>query len=65
VPDDVASTTMVATPADFHGTPWAARSTAPELGQHTREVLGELGRTDAEIASMLGAGAVFLPEDDS
>jgi crotonobetainyl-CoA:carnitine CoA-transferase CaiB-like acyl-CoA transferase len=33
---------MVATPADFHGTPWAPRSTAPELGEHTDEVLGEL-----------------------
>jgi crotonobetainyl-CoA:carnitine CoA-transferase CaiB-like acyl-CoA transferase len=33
---------MVATPADFHGTPWAPRSAAPELGQHTQEVLAEL-----------------------
>jgi crotonobetainyl-CoA:carnitine CoA-transferase CaiB-like acyl-CoA transferase len=33
---------MIATPADFHGTPWAARSTAPRLGEHTDEVLAEL-----------------------
>ena len=33
---------MVATPADFHGTPWAPRSTAPELGEHTAEILAEL-----------------------
>jgi crotonobetainyl-CoA:carnitine CoA-transferase CaiB-like acyl-CoA transferase len=33
---------MVATPADFHGTPWAPRCTAPELGEHTEEVLAEL-----------------------
>ncbi len=65
VPDDVATTTMVATPVDFHGTPWEARSTAPELGQHTLEVLAELGRTEAEIASMVATGVVFLPEDDS
>jgi crotonobetainyl-CoA:carnitine CoA-transferase CaiB-like acyl-CoA transferase len=31
-----------ATPVDFHGTPWAPRSIAPELGQHTEEVLAEL-----------------------
>jgi len=33
---------MVATPADFHGTPWAPRSPAPQLGQHTDEVLAEI-----------------------
>ena len=42
VPDGEASVSMVATPADFHGTPWAPRSAAPELGQHTDEVLAEL-----------------------
>ena len=42
VPDGSASVPMVATPADFHGTPWAPRSTAPELGQHTEEILAEL-----------------------
>jgi len=41
VPDGEASVPMVATPADFHGTPWAPRSTAPELGEHTEEVLAE------------------------
>jgi len=33
---------MIATPVDFHGTPWAPRSTARGLGQHTDEVLAEL-----------------------
>jgi crotonobetainyl-CoA:carnitine CoA-transferase CaiB-like acyl-CoA transferase len=42
VPDGQASVSMVATPADFHGTPWAPRSTAPGLGEHTEEVLAEL-----------------------
>ena len=42
VPDGESSVPMVATPADFHGTPWAARSTAPELGEHTAEILAEL-----------------------
>jgi len=42
VPDGQAAVSMVATPADFHGTPWAPRSTAPTLGQHTDEILAEL-----------------------
>jgi crotonobetainyl-CoA:carnitine CoA-transferase CaiB-like acyl-CoA transferase len=42
VPDGSSTTTMVATPVDFHGTPWAPRSIAPTLGQHTEEVLAEL-----------------------
>jgi crotonobetainyl-CoA:carnitine CoA-transferase CaiB-like acyl-CoA transferase len=42
VPDGNAAVSMVATPADFHGTPWAPRWTAPKLGEHTDEVLAEL-----------------------
>lgn len=42
VPDGQSSVPMVATPADFHGTPCAPRSTAPGLGEHTEEVLAEL-----------------------
>jgi len=56
VPDEVSTTTMVASPVDFRGTPWAPRSTAPDIGQHTREVLAELGRTDAEIDALVAAG---------
>jgi crotonobetainyl-CoA:carnitine CoA-transferase CaiB-like acyl-CoA transferase len=33
---------MVATPADFHGTPWEPRSAAPGLGEHTDDILAEL-----------------------
>jgi len=32
---------MVATPADFYGTPWEPRSAAPKLGEHTAETLAE------------------------
>jgi crotonobetainyl-CoA:carnitine CoA-transferase CaiB-like acyl-CoA transferase len=42
VPDDDSTVPMVATPADFHGTPWAPRSAAPRIGQHTDEILAEL-----------------------
>jgi crotonobetainyl-CoA:carnitine CoA-transferase CaiB-like acyl-CoA transferase len=42
VPEGESSVPMVATPADFHGTPWAPRSRAPQLGEHTDEVLDEI-----------------------
>ena len=42
VPDGVATMPMIATPVDFHGTPWSPRGMAPELGEHTAEVLEEL-----------------------
>ncbi len=38
-----ATTTMVATPVDFSRTTVQPRSLAPELGQHTKDVLAELG----------------------
>lgn len=45
VPDaDGGAVPMVATPADFHGTPTEIRSSAPELGEHTEEVLAEIAR---------------------
>jgi crotonobetainyl-CoA:carnitine CoA-transferase CaiB-like acyl-CoA transferase len=52
VPDGPTTTTFPATPADFHGTPWEPRWMAPEPGQHTDEVLRDLGRSDAEIRAL-------------
>lgn len=45
-PDGSAGGPMVATPVDFAGTPWAPRSPAPGLGEHTDEVLAELRNRD-------------------
>ncbi|MGV0643271.1 CoA transferase [Mycolicibacterium sp. XJ2546] len=47
VPDGDASVPMIASPADFSATPWAPRSAAPRLGEHTEEVLAELRARDA------------------
>ncbi len=43
---------MVATPADFSGTQWKAQGIAPELGQHTEEVLLELGYDWDQIVAL-------------
>ncbi|HEY8523685.1 MAG TPA: CoA transferase [Acidimicrobiales bacterium] len=60
VPDGQGETTMLATPADFHGTPWRPRGLAPELGEHTEDVLRELGRSPEEIARLVADGVVTV-----
>ncbi|MBO0677155.1 CoA transferase [Mycolicibacterium sp. S2-37] len=42
VPQGDSIVPMVATPADFHGTPTVHRSAAPALGEHSAEILAEL-----------------------
>ena len=43
----------------YSSTPWAVRRPAPLLGEHTREVVcGELGRSEADLASLAASGAV-------
>ena len=54
---------MISTPVDFHGSPWEPRGTAPSLGQHTAEVLSELGRTPDEVQALIQAGVVVVSED--
>jgi len=58
VPDCGSTTTFPATPVDFSGTPWAPRWMAPSLGQHTDEVLAELGKGAAAIAALRRDGVV-------
>jgi len=49
---------MVATPADFSGTPWRPSRAAPELGQHTEEILLDLGYDWERITQLKEAGAI-------
>lgn len=49
---------MVASPAEFAGTPCATPAMAPELGQHTEAVLLELGYDWEQIAALRDAGAL-------
>ena len=59
VPDGPSVAMMINSPCDFVGTPAAARSMPPELGQHTDEVLAELGREPGDIAHLRRSGAVI------
>jgi len=51
-------TSVVATPADFSETLQAPRGPAPELGQHTEEVLLELGYGWEEIVTLKESGVI-------
>jgi len=51
-------TALVATPADFSETEQAPQGPAPELGQHTEEVLLELGYGWEEIVTLKEAGVI-------
>src|SRR5262245_12847767 len=49
---------MVATPLDFSATAWAPTRMPPELGQHTEEVLLELGYGWDDIDLLVTAGVI-------
>lgn len=45
-------------PVRLHGTPPVPRRFAPELGEHTRDLLRELGYDDAALAAMKADGTI-------
>jgi crotonobetainyl-CoA:carnitine CoA-transferase CaiB-like acyl-CoA transferase len=49
---------IASTPVKLHGTPGTVRRRPPVLGEHTDEILGELGFSKAEIAALKKEGAV-------
>jgi formyl-CoA transferase len=49
---------LPAPPAQYGGEPPSPRGPAPELGQHTEEILLELGRDWEMIAEMRSAGTL-------
>ena len=46
-------------PVKFSATPGRVRHGAPQLGQHTREVLKEYGYSEAQIDKLAGNGDVI------
>jgi crotonobetainyl-CoA:carnitine CoA-transferase CaiB-like acyl-CoA transferase len=50
--------TYVGEPVIVDGRPYRLRRPAPGLGEHTDEVLGELGRSAADVAALRQAGVI-------
>ena len=55
---DGSSLKMLARPFIMRDTPWALRRPAPRLGQHTAEVLSELGYTAEDVEALRSEGVV-------
>lgn len=58
-PGSARPATVPGVPVKLSRTPGGVRHRAPLLGEHTREVLGELGLGSAEVDQLVGAGVAF------
>ena len=58
VPEAEGDAMRIASPSDFFGTPWAPTSGAPALGEHTREILASIGRTEEQIDALVADGTI-------
>lgn len=58
VPGPEGPVRMVASPADFSGSQWEPRGIQPELGQHTEEVLLEMGYDWDQIIPLKERGVI-------
>ena len=45
-------------PVKLSATPGTIRHRGPALGEHTRDILGEHGYTDAEVDALVDSGVV-------
>ncbi len=50
-------------PIDFEKTPGAIQSASPRLGEHTEEILRELGYDGAQIAQLKNQNVISAPEE--
>ncbi len=58
VPTPDGEAEMVSTPVDFGRSRWSVEGGAPELGQHSEEILLELGRDWEQIAALKERGVI-------
>ena len=56
---------MVATPVQMSKSPLKIRGLAPELGQHTEEILLEVGYTWDDIEALRSGGAIGTKHEPS
>jgi len=54
---------LIPPPARFSATPASVRRPAPQVGQHTREVLAEAGLTEQQIDALAEAGVLKSPSE--